>query len=172
MLLEANPLADVANTQKIRTVIQGGRVLERATLDSLQASVEGTIRIDAQTALWIASTSGDTAAIGRALASGARIDSIDFLGNRRPLNYAAAGNRVEAVRYLLARGASLNLTNNTGFTAVHHAIEGGAADALAILLVAKADLTIAARGVTPLATARRLNHPMILRVLRDAGLSP
>jgi hypothetical protein len=134
--------------------------------------VESSIRIDAQTALWIASISGDTTAIGRALANGARIDSVDFIGNRRPLNYAAAGNRAEAVRYLLARGAGLNLTNNTGFTAVHHAIEGGATDALALLLAAKADLTIAARGVTPVATARRLNHPGILRLLRDAGVSP
>lgn len=169
VMLEANPLADIANTQRIRTVIRGGRVFERAALDSMLASVESTIRVDAQQALWIASLSGDTAAITRALGNGARVDSIDVLGNRRPLNYAAAGNRAAAVRALLARGANINLANNTGFTPVHHAIEAGAADALAVLLGAGADLSIAARGVTPLATARRLNNATILALLQGAG---
>lgn len=169
VLLDANPLADIGNTRRIRTVIRGGRVFERAALDSMLASVESTIRIDAQGALWLASISGDTAAIARALANGARIDSIDVLGNRRPLNYAALGNRAAAVRFLLARGANVNLANNTGFTPVHHAIEAGAADALAVLLEARADLAIAARGVAPMETARRLNNPRILSMLQGAG---
>lgn len=169
VLLDANPLADIGNTRRIRTVIRGGRVFERAALDSMLASVESTIRIDAQGALWIASISGDTAAIARALANGARIDSIDVLGNRRPLNYAALGNRAAAVRFLLARGANVDLANNTGSTPVHHAIEAGAADALAVLLQANADLTIAAKGVAPMETARRLNNPRIMSLLQGAG---
>lgn len=169
VLLDANPLADITNTTRIRAVIRAGRLFERAALDSMLAGVERTIRIDPQQALWIASISGDTAAILRALDTGARIDSIDFIGNRRPLNYAAAGNRAAAVRLLLARGASINLTNNTGFTAVHHAIEAGAADALAVLLAARADLSIPARAVTPMETARRLNNARILSLLRGAG---
>jgi hypothetical protein len=169
VLLDANPLADIANTQRIRAVIRGGRVFARAALDSMLASVESTIRVDAQHALWVASVAGDTAAIVRALANGARIDSLDVLGNRRPLNYAAAGNRAAAVRVLLARGASVNLANNTGFTPVHHAIEAGAADALEVLLGASADLTIPARGVTPMATARRLNNARILSMLQGVG---
>jgi imidazolonepropionase-like amidohydrolase len=40
VLLDANPLADVHNTQKIRAVIVNGRLLERADLDALQAEVE------------------------------------------------------------------------------------------------------------------------------------
>ncbi|MBK8250156.1 MAG: amidohydrolase family protein [Gemmatimonadetes bacterium] len=171
VLLDANPLADITNTRRIRTVIRGGRVFERAALDSMLASVESTIKIDAQNALWIASVSGDTAAIVRALANGARIDSIDFVGNRRPLNYAAGGNHAAAVRVLLARGANINLPNNTGFTPVHHAIEGGAVDALAVLLMAKADVSIPARGVAPVATARRLNNPRVLALLREAGVA-
>lgn len=133
-----------------------------------RARVEATIRIDAQQALWIASISGDTAAIARALANGTRVDSIDAMGNRRPLNYAAIGNREAAVRLPLARGANINLASNTGFTPVHDAIEAGAADALAILLEARAGLTIAARGVTPMETARRLNDARILSLLRLA----
>lgn len=170
VVLDANPLSDISNTRRIRTVIRGGRVFERAALDSMLASVEGTIRIDAQASLWIASVSGDTAAIGRALAAGARIDSVDFQGNRRPLNYAALGNHAGAVRLLLARGAGIDLTNNTGFTPVHHAIEAGAVEALTVLLHAKADLTIPARsGVTPMQTAQRLNNAAVLGLLTASG---
>jgi imidazolonepropionase-like amidohydrolase len=40
VLLDANPLADIHNTQKIRAVIVNGRLLERADLDALLAEVE------------------------------------------------------------------------------------------------------------------------------------
>jgi imidazolonepropionase-like amidohydrolase len=40
VLLDANPLADIHNTQKIRAVILRGKLLDRAALDELLASVE------------------------------------------------------------------------------------------------------------------------------------
>jgi hypothetical protein len=40
VLLEADPLSDISNTQKINTVIVNGRVLDRKALDSLLASAE------------------------------------------------------------------------------------------------------------------------------------
>lgn len=40
LLLDANPLADIANSRRIHAVVMGGRLFERATLDSLLASVE------------------------------------------------------------------------------------------------------------------------------------
>lgn len=167
VLLESNPLEDIRNSQRIRTVVRGGRVLARAALDSMLASVEVAIRPDRQNALWIASITGDTAGIVQALDAGARIDSLDAQGNRRPLNYAAANNRVAAVRVLLARGANINLTNATGFTPVHHAIEAGAVGTLQLLLDARADLSIPnARGVLPIETARRLANPAVLRLLQ------
>ena len=133
-------------------------------------SVEVAIRPDVQTKLWVASMSGDTVAIARALGAGARIDSLDAQGNRRPLNYAAANNRAAAVRVLLGRGAGINLTNNTGFTPVHHAVEAGAVDALNVLLRARADLTIpSARGVLPIETARRLGNATVINLLQGPG---
>ena len=170
VLLDANPLDNIANSRRIRTVIRGGRVFERASLDSMLSSVEVAIRPDAQKALWVASISGDTSAIARALNDGARIDSLDAQGNRRPLNYAAVNNRAAAVRLLLARGAHINLTNNTGFTPVHHAVEAGAIDALTVLLAARADLTIPnARGVLPMDTARRLGNAVVVNLLQAVG---
>lgn len=37
VLLDANPLGDIANTKRIRAVIQGGRLLNRKALDQLLA---------------------------------------------------------------------------------------------------------------------------------------
>jgi imidazolonepropionase-like amidohydrolase len=39
VLLDANPLESVANTRRIRAVIAGGRLYDRATLDRLLADV-------------------------------------------------------------------------------------------------------------------------------------
>jgi hypothetical protein len=36
-LLDANPLTDIANTKRIRAVIQGGRLLNRQALDTMLA---------------------------------------------------------------------------------------------------------------------------------------
>ncbi len=40
VLLDANPLEDIRNTQKIRAVIAGGRLLDRKALDDMLAQVE------------------------------------------------------------------------------------------------------------------------------------
>ena len=37
VLLDANPLEDIANTRRIRAVIQGGRLLDRRALDAMLA---------------------------------------------------------------------------------------------------------------------------------------
>ena len=39
VLLDANPLADIRNTRRIRAVVIGGKVLERPALDALLADV-------------------------------------------------------------------------------------------------------------------------------------
>jgi hypothetical protein len=40
VLLDANPVADIRNTQQIRAVIADGRLYRRADLDRLLAEVE------------------------------------------------------------------------------------------------------------------------------------
>jgi ankyrin repeat protein len=99
---------------------------------------------DAQARLWDGAIAGDTAGIAKALADGARIDSLDVRRNpngRRALNWAALNDRVPAIRLLLARGAGIHLANLTGFTPLHHAAEAGATDAAMALLAAGADPT-------------------------------
>ena len=97
---------------------------------------------DVQAALWEGAIQGDTAAMAVALQQGAAIDSLDTRTNpngRRALNWAAWYNRVPAIRFLLAHGASLEARNRTGFTALHHAAEAGSMDAVEALLAAGAD---------------------------------
>ncbi len=43
VLLDADPLADVANTREIETVIAGGRVFDRATRENLLSQIEASI---------------------------------------------------------------------------------------------------------------------------------
>jgi len=97
---------------------------------------------DPQVALWEAARQGDTLVMGKALAAGAQVDSLDTglsRNGRRALNYAALGNHVEAIAWLLGHGAGLNLSDRTGFTALHHAAEAGALAAAGVLLNAGAD---------------------------------
>src|SRR5271157_172283 len=44
VLLDADPLSDISNTQKIRTVILNGRVLDRKALDSLLTDAENAVK--------------------------------------------------------------------------------------------------------------------------------
>lgn len=44
VLLQADPLLDISNTQKIAAVIVNGRLLEREALDSLLAGAENDVK--------------------------------------------------------------------------------------------------------------------------------
>jgi imidazolonepropionase-like amidohydrolase len=46
VLLDANPLADIANTKRIRAVIQGGRLLNRAALDGMLTAARARAAAD------------------------------------------------------------------------------------------------------------------------------
>ncbi len=131
-----------------------------------------------QTRLWDASISGDTTILAAALKDGARIDSLDrrtSQNGRRALNWAAINNRPDAIRFLLAHGASIEATNLTGFTALHHAAEYGSVDAARVLLAAGADPKHTnLEGVTPLARARQEGHLDVAELLEAAerGVRP
>jgi imidazolonepropionase-like amidohydrolase len=46
VLLEANPLADISNTKRIRAVIQGGRLLNRSALDAMLAHAKARAAVE------------------------------------------------------------------------------------------------------------------------------
>jgi uncharacterized protein len=125
---------------------------------------------DAQAALWNGAIHGDTVAMAAALRQGAVIDSLDTRTNpngRRALNWAAWYNRVPAIRFLLAHGASLEARNRTGFTALHHAAEAGSMEAAEALLEAGADPDAANyAGLKPAQTAMDKGHVDMAGFLR------
>jgi len=126
-----------------------------ASVRPLAAAAQGT---GAQEQLWDAATQGDTAAMATALRRGAVIDSLDTRRNpngRRALNWAAWYNHPVAIRFLIARDATVNLANGTGFTPLHHAVENGSLDAARTLLALGADRTLRNRfGRRPVDLAR------------------
>jgi ankyrin repeat protein len=128
---------------------------------------------DAQSRLWDSAISGDTVSLLGALSAGARVDSLDVRTNpngRRALNWAAWNNRVPVIRILVARGATVNSTNLTGFTPLHHAAESGSMEAAVALLAAGADPSrLTGDGETPSDVARRRGFPAIADSLDAAA---
>ena len=127
---------------------------------------------DAQSRLWDGAIAGDTITIGKALAEGAKIDSLDTrtaTNGRRALNWAALHNRVDAIRFLLARGAPINAPNLTGFTPIAHAAEAGSYEAAVTLVGAGADINAVTRsGFRAIDIARELGHSSVVTLLEQA----
>ncbi len=138
----------------------------------IMASAQMVSAQDAQSRLWDAAIAGDTAAIRKAVADGARVDSLDTRTNRNgryALNWAAWYNRVDAVKLLIALKASLEAENNTGFTALSHAAEHGSLEAARILLDGGADPDHANQsGNTPQVIAEARGHTALATLLEAA----
>ncbi|MCH8246267.1 MAG: ankyrin repeat domain-containing protein [Bacteroidetes bacterium] len=128
---------------------------------------------ETQSALWDAATSGDVAALEKAINDGANVNALDIRtsrNGRRPLNWAALYNHPEAISLLLKNGADIDGMNFSGFTPVHHAAEAGSPDAARVLIEAGADVNLPSyEGQTPLQRARKEGHQEVVRLLEAAG---
>jgi ankyrin repeat protein len=158
-----------------RRVVPAGLSILVVIAAALLAAPSSLRAQDAQTRLWDAAVSGDTVAIGEALAAGAQVDSLDTrrsANGRRALNWAALANRPDAIRFLLRHGASIDRTNLTGFTPLHHAAEAGSLEAVEALLAAGANTTpLNAGGMSAADVARAREHPDIAAKI-DAARRP
>lgn len=159
--------------------MQTRAILSRLSIPILAAALfaaPSSLRAqDAQSRLWDGAVSGDTVAIAEALAAGAQIDSLDTrrAGNgRRALNWAALANKPDAIRFLLRRGASINLGNRTGFTPLHHAAEAGSLQAAEALLAAGADVTKTNENGMSAADVARAREHADLALKIDAARRP
>ena len=121
--------------------------------------------------LWDATMAGNLEGVKEALVAGADINALDTRRSktgRRAMNWAAYQNRTAILGFLIEQGAELNLTNRSGFTPLHHAVENSAMEAVKVLLEAGADRMIGnKRGVLPIDTARRLGHKDIIYLLEN-----
>ena len=92
---------------------------------------------------------------------------------RRPLNWAALRNDTAMIELLLDSGAEINATNRTtNFSALHHAVEANAIDALKLLIAKGADLELRnSDGQTPLEFAAANNRVAAFELLKAAECS-
>lgn len=125
-----------------------------------------------QERLWDAVQANDMRRAEEAVTAGADVNALDTrraTSGRRPLHYAALGNRAEMVRWLVQRGAQVNLANGSGFTPLHHAAESGSLDAIRVLLELGAEANARLpSGSTPLAVARQRGHQEAVALLAPA----
>jgi hypothetical protein len=158
------------------TYTQGGRptrLTRVELLDAQYAAVATTVRPNG---LSDAVLKGDLAAAKALIDKGVDVQELDTRpsiagqNGRRPLNWAALQNNTAMIELLLGAGANINATNLSGFTAVHHAVEANAIDALKLLIAKGADLTLRnAAGLTPRDFAATANRVAAFEVLTAAA---
>ena len=115
-------------------------------------------------------SAGDKAAVERALATGADVNS-RARDQATPLIAAALGDQPAIVELLLSKGADVMARNAGGFTPLHAAAYSGSVPIAELLLEKGAVLEDAANkaGVTPLMVAVEENHVAMLELLIARG---
>ena len=115
-------------------------------------------------------SAGDKAAVERALASGADVNS-RARDQATPLIAAALGDQPAIVELLLSKGADVMARNSGGFTPLHAAAYSGSVPIAELLLEKGAVLEDAANkaGVTPLMVAVEENRVAMLELLIARG---
>lgn len=114
-----------------------------------------------------AARKGDTAEIEALLDGGADVNAVEMV---TPLVMAALGNHLDAVHFLLARGADANMESSAIGTALHAAAQRGLVDIVRVLLDAGAN--IESRNpdqYTPLMIAALNNRADVVVALLEAG---
>ena len=105
VLLDANPLQDINNTQKIAAVVVGGRIFHRAALQKMLAQVEAQAKAEH---LSHAAANGEIERVKLLISEGAGVNVKNNEG-LTPLHYAAREGHKEIVELLLAHGADVNI---------------------------------------------------------------
>jgi len=120
-----------------------------------------------ESALMLATILGHTEVARLLLDAGAPVDH----GGWTPLIYAAARNRADIARLLIAKNADLNAAADNGTTALMMAAREGQLPILLLLLEHGADAKyMSPDGHSALSLARDRGHKEIEAVLRKAGI--
>jgi ankyrin repeat protein len=102
VLLDANPLRNIMNTQKIAAVVVGGKFFDKTKLQNMLAQVE------AQAAICQAVVDGDIERVKLLISKGPDLNEENEKG-QIPLNLAAREGHKEIVELLLEHGADVNV---------------------------------------------------------------
>ena len=115
-----------------------------------------------------AAKKGDVAAITAALDAGAGVNDSDQLGKAPALYYSVTAGHIEATRYLISRGADVNLASNWGVPILNAAFKGHS-EILRLLLSNGADPNSAFRTETALHLAAEKGCLECVKILVEAG---
>ena len=126
--------------------------------------------VQANDVIQVCAAENDTNAIARLVTDGININSTEKSRDCSALHWAAYFNRLEAVRFLIERGADVNARNNIGMTPLHYAALCGHKDMVETLLEQKADVNaLDCQGLTPLHLAAQYGHAEIVEILLGYG---
>lgn len=100
-----------------------------------------------------------------------RETSVD-VGSEPLMNFAAAGGVIAIAELLLARGASVTVSDGSGRTPMHEAAARGHSDMIQWLIRQGAEIDALAFEGTPLAFAAGGNHAAAVQMLLSAGTDP
>lgn len=117
---------DVEFIRRIRKAIKEGRLADVISLVGADAS---RLSMDTPFGTWLhmASSHGQLDIAKWLVSQGANLDSIGGVGDRRPIDEAAAAGNVAIVRLLIESGAALD-ASNSGRNPLFAAIVGGLSD--------------------------------------------
>jgi cytochrome c len=115
-----------------------------------------------------AAKTGDVAAIAAALDAGESVNDRDQLGKATALYYSVTAGHLEATRFLLSRGADVNLASNWGVPILNAAFKGYS-EILKLLLINGADPDSAFRTETALHLAAEKGCLECVKILVEAG---
>mmetsp|Transcript_9503 Transcript_9503/g.14974 ORF Transcript_9503/g.14974 Transcript_9503/m.14974 type:complete len:181 (+) Transcript_9503:128-670(+) len=128
---------------------------------------------DLEKEVFLAAQEGDTHRIRRFFEH--ECGNIDVLDCRRStlLHVACAYHNVDAVHYLIQRGADVNASNYCRLTPLHHASANGYTSIAELLLLSGAKVDAKKdNGQTPLFLAARWGHLETARLLLGWGADP
>lgn len=158
------------------TFTQGGRPTRLTRVELLDAQYAAVATQIRPNGLSDAILNADHAAAKALIEKGIDVAELDTrpqvagTNGRRPLNWAALRNDTAMIELLLEAGAAIDATNLSGFTALHHAVEGNALEATQLLIERGADLDKQnAGGQTPLQFAVAANRVAAFEILQAAS---
>jgi hypothetical protein len=120
----------------------------------------------AATPLITAARSNDIKKMENLLNNG--VDVNERSGGANALNYAVWANSIEAVHYLLDKGADVNIGMCNGWTPILLAVDNNNASMVKLLLDNGADVTVSKKLGTPRGMAEEKGYSVIARMLREA----
>jgi ankyrin repeat protein len=136
VLLDANPLQDIRNTQRIAAVVAGGKIFQRAALQKMLAQVEAEVGH-----LHSAAANGEIERVKLFISEGADVNVKNSEG-LTPLHYAAFKGHKDIVELLLAHGADVNVGGaNYNRTALEFAMQSNHTEIVQLLISKGADIS-------------------------------